>query len=101
MNMLTESLRAYIMRTAWERDLACAGDKVQAASANAGLVMVYSQEVIQRVTALNRAIFALALVASRGAMNASADKLERDAFIWTHLAGDSLSRIKTIKKMLR
>ena len=101
MNMLTESLRAYIMRTAWERDLACAGDKVQAASANAGLVMVYSQEVIQRVTALNRAIFALAPVASRGAMNASADKLERDAFIWTHLAGDSLSRIKTIKKMLR
>ena len=101
MNMLTESLRAYIMRTAWERDLACAGDKVQAASANAGLVMVYSQEVIQRVTALNRAIFALAPAASRGAMNASADKLERDAFIWTHLAGDSLSRIKTIKKMLR
>ena len=101
MNMLTESLRAYIMRTAWERDLACAGDKVQAASANAGLVMVFSQEVIQRVTALGRAIYATAGVAARGAMHASADKLERDAFIWTHLAGDSLSRIKTIKKILR
>jgi alkylation response protein AidB-like acyl-CoA dehydrogenase len=100
MHMLTESLRAYIMRTAWERDLACAGDKVQAASANAGLVMVFSQEIIQRVTALGRAIYAIG-GAERGMMNASADKLERDAFIWTHLAGDSLSRIKTIKKMLR
>ena len=101
MHMLTESLRAYIMRTAWERDLACGGDKVQAASANAGLVMMYSQEVIQRVTALNRAIAATARDGTHGLMNASADKLERDAFIWTHLAGDSLSRIKTIKKMLR
>ncbi len=101
MHMLTESLRAYIMRTAWERDLACAGDKVQAASANAGLVMVYSQEVIQRVTALNRDLHALNGDSARGAMNASADKLERDAFIWTHLAGDSLSRIKTIRKVLR
>ncbi|NBR30068.1 MAG: hypothetical protein EBT83_16925, partial [Betaproteobacteria bacterium] len=100
MNMLTESLRAYIMRTAWERDLACAGDKVQAASANAGLVMVFSQEIIQRVTALGRAVYAIG-GAEHGAMNASADKLERDAFIWTHLAGDSLSRIKTIKKILR
>jgi alkylation response protein AidB-like acyl-CoA dehydrogenase len=101
MHMLTESLRAYIMRTAWERDLACAGDKLQAASANAGLVMVYSQEVIQRVTALNRDIRALGGASARGAMHASADKLDRDAFIWTHLAGDSLSRIKTIKKILR
>ena len=101
MHMLTESLRAYIMRTAWERDLACAGDKVQAASANAGLVMVFSQEVIQRVTALGRAIYAIGGGAEHGAMHASADKLERDAFIWTHLAGDSLSRIKTIKKVLR
>jgi len=99
--MLTESLRAYIMRTAWERDLACAGDKVQAASANAGLVMVFSQEMIQRVTALGRAIYATAGVAAGGAMHASADKLERDAFIWTHLAGDSLSRIKTIRKILK
>ena len=101
MHMLTESLRAYVMRTAWERDLAVAGDKVQAASANAGLAMIYSQEVIQRVTALNRAIFGLGFAESSGAMNASTDKLERDAFIWTHLAGDSLSRIKTIKKILR
>ena len=101
MHMLTEALRAYIMRTAWERDLAVAGDKTQATSANAGLVMVFSQEVIQRVTALNRAIHAEARGSSRGAMHASADKLERDAFIWTHLAGDSLSRIKTIKKVLR
>jgi alkylation response protein AidB-like acyl-CoA dehydrogenase len=97
MHMLTEALRAYIMRTAWERDLAVAGDKAQATSANAGLVMVFSQEVIQRVTALNRDMRGSA----RGTVNASADKLERDAFVWTHLAGDSLSRIKTIKKMLR
>ena len=101
MNMLTEALRAYILRTAWERDLAVAGDKTQAASANAGLVMVFSQEVIQRVTALNRAIHAEARGASRGMLHASSDKLDRDAFIWTHLAGDSLSRIKTIRKILR
>jgi alkylation response protein AidB-like acyl-CoA dehydrogenase len=97
MHMLTEALRAYIMRTAWERDLAVAGDKTQAASANAGLVMVFSQEIIQRVTALYRDIRGSA----RGRVSASADKLERDAFIWTHLAGDSLSRIKTIKKILK
>ncbi len=101
MQMLSEALRAYVMRTAWERDLAVAGDKAQAASANAGLVMVFSQEVIQRVTALNRAIFATARGSAKGAMNASADKLERDAFIWTHLAGDALSRLKTIRKILR
>jgi hypothetical protein len=97
MHMLTEALRAYIMRTAWERDLAVAGDKVQAASANAGLVMVFSQEMIQRVTALYRDIRGSA----GGRVSASADKLERDAFIWTHLAGDSLSRIKTIRKILK
>ena len=97
MHMLTEALRAYSMRTAWEREQAVRGDKTQAASANAGLVMVFSQEVIQRVTALNRDIRGSA----RGMVNASTDKLERDAFIWTHLAGDSLSRIKTIKKVLR
>ena len=66
-----------------------------------GLVMVFSQEVIQRVTALGRAIYAIGGGAEHGAMHALADKLERDAFIWTHLAGDSLSRIKTIKKVLR
>jgi hypothetical protein len=85
------------MRTAWERDLAVSGDKVQAASANAGLVMVFSQEMIQRVTALYRDIRG----GAGGRVSASADKLERDAFIWTHLAGDSLSRIKTIRKILK
>ena len=53
------------------------------------------------MTRLNREIRALAGDSARGLMHASADKLERDAFIWTHLAGDSLSRIKTIKKVLR
>ena len=36
-----------------------------------------------------------------GMMNTAADKLMRDGIIWKHLAGDSLSRIKTIKKLLK
>jgi len=97
MHMRTEALRSYVMRTVWERDQAVAGDKALRDSANAGLVMVFSQEVIQRVTKLNLDIHR----AAGGVMKTAADKLVRDGIIWTHLAGDSLSRIKTIKKLLK
>jgi acyl-CoA dehydrogenase len=97
MHMRTEALRSHVMRTVWERDQAVAGDKALRDSANAGLVMVFSQEVIQRVTKLNLDIHRIA----GGVMNTAADKLVRDGIIWTHLAGDSLSRIKTIKKLLK
>ena len=102
MHMRTEALRSHVMRTVWERDQAVAGDKTLRESANAGLVMVFSQEVIQRVTRLNLEIHRAACGNGRGAMvNHAADKLVRDGIIWTHLAGDSLSRIKTIRKMLK
>ncbi len=105
MHMRTEALRSHVMRTVWERDQAVAGDKALRESANAGLVMVFSQEVIQRVTKLNldihRAAYLTKYSTEGGVMNTAADKLVRDGIIWTHLAGDSLSRIKTIKKMLK
>ena len=46
MNMLTEALRSFVMRIAWEHD-----HKVH--SANAGLAMNFSTDVIQEVTELN------------------------------------------------
>ena len=47
MHALTEALRSYVMRVAWERD------KGGPVSAHAGLVMNLSTDIIQRVTRLN------------------------------------------------
>ena len=59
--------------------------------ANGGvLLMNFSSDVIQRVTALNMAVHG----AAGGVMNAHADKLVRDGIIWTHLAGDASQRLK-------
>ena len=83
MNMLTEALRSMVMRVAWEHD-----HKVH--SANAGLAMNYSTDVIQEVTELN-----LEIHGGAGARVARhAEKLVRDAFIWSHLAGDTVQRLK-------
>ena len=76
------------MRTAWEMDNHCQG-------ANAVLVMNYSETVILRVTKLNLDIHA----AEGGMMDALADKLVRDAIIWTHLAGDNTQRLKSLRRM--
>ena len=46
MHMLTEALRSFVMRVAWEHD-----QKMH--SANAGLAMNFSTDVIQEVTELN------------------------------------------------
>jgi alkylation response protein AidB-like acyl-CoA dehydrogenase len=97
MHMLTKALRSYVLRTAWEREQAVRGDKTLRDSANAGLVMNFSEEIIQRVANLNMDIHG----AAGGTMNANADKLVRDAIIWTHLAGDSLSRIKVVRRLLK
>ena len=51
MHMLTEALRSFVMRVAWEHD-----HKVH--SANAGLCMNFSTDVIQEVTELNLDIHA-------------------------------------------
>ena len=88
MHMLTEALRSYVMRTAWQHD---AGEH----SANAGLVMNYSTDIIQRVTRLNMQVHG----AEGCMMNSRADKLVRDAMVWTHLAGDTVQRVKILKRL--
>ena len=88
MMALTEALRSYVMRVAWMHDQGTH-------SANAGLVMNWSTDVIQRVTRLNMEIHG----AEGCMMNARVDKLVRDAMVWTHLAGDTVQRIKILKRI--
>ncbi len=88
MYAMTEALRSYVMLVAWLHDR---GEH----SANAGLVMNYSTDVIQRVTRLNMEIHG----AEGCMMNARAEKLVRDAMVWTHLAGDTVQRVKVLKRL--
>jgi alkylation response protein AidB-like acyl-CoA dehydrogenase len=91
MHMLTEALRSFVMRVAWEMDNAVRG------SVNAVLVMNFSTDVIQRVTHLNMEIHN----AAGFTMDAGADKLVRDGIIWTHLAGDSVLRMKVVRRLIK
>jgi acyl-CoA dehydrogenase len=91
MHMLTEALRSFVMRIAWEIDRAMSGP------VNIVLLMNFSGDVIQRVTSLNMAIHS----ASGGVMDAHADKLVRDGIIWTHLASDTTQRLKVIRRLAR
>jgi alkylation response protein AidB-like acyl-CoA dehydrogenase len=90
MHMLTEALRSFVLRVAWEHD-----KKVH--SANAGLAMNYSTEIIQQVAELNMEV--------HGGLNCmmahGADKLVRDSIIWSHLAGDSVQRMKVAKRLIK
>ena len=88
MHMLTEALRSFVMRVAWEHNQ-------KAHSANGGLVMNYSTDIIQEVTRLNMDIHG----AAGSMMHAAADKLARDAIIWTHLGGDSVQRMKVVRRI--
>jgi acyl-CoA dehydrogenase len=87
MHLLTEALRAFVMRVAWEHD-----HKMR--SANAGLCMNFSTDVIQEVTELN-----LDLHTGAGVLDRRADKLARDAIIWSHLASDSVQRMKATQRL--
>jgi len=89
MHALTEALRSYVMRVAWERDQ---GGPV---GANAGLAMNLSTDIIQKVTRLNMDVHG----AEGCMMNARVDKLVRDAMVWTHLAGDTVQRVKILKRL--
>jgi acyl-CoA dehydrogenase len=91
MHMLTEALRSFVMRVAWEMDNAVHG------SVNAILVMNFSTDVIQRVTHLNMEIHN----AAGFTMDVGADKLVRDGIIWTHLAGDSVQRMKVARRLVK
>jgi alkylation response protein AidB-like acyl-CoA dehydrogenase len=88
MYYLTEALRSFVLRIAWEHDR-----KIH--SHNAGLAMNYSCEAVQEVTELYMDIRG----AVGGSMDHHADKLARDAFIWAHLAGDSVSRMKVTQRI--
>ena len=90
MHMLTEALRSYVMRVAWEHDQ-------KMSSVNPGLVMNFSQEVIQEVTRLNMDIHG----AAGFTMDALANKLVRDGIIWTHLAADAVQRMKVVRRMAK
>ena len=96
MHMLTEALRSFVLRAAWERDQAVAGDRGLRDSPNAGLVMNYSQPTVQRVTSLNMEIHG----PDGALMSRGVDKLLRDAMIWTHLAGDSVQRMRSLRHLL-
>ncbi len=90
MKMLTEALRSFVMRVAWEHD-----QKVH--STNAGLAMNLSTGSIQEVAELNMEIHDYA-----GApMDPLADKLARDTYIWSHLAGDSVQSLKVAGRVIR
>jgi len=88
MYMLTEALRSFVLRVAWEHDM-----KIH--SRNAGLAMNFSTDVVQQVTEL--------YVDIRGVdgctMDHHADKLVRDSIIWSHLAGDSVQRMKVARRL--
>jgi alkylation response protein AidB-like acyl-CoA dehydrogenase len=90
MSMLTEALRSYVMRVAWEHD-----QRIH--STNAGLVMNLSTDTVQEVTELCMDIYDNV----SGPMDAGVDKLVRDSFIWSHLAGDSVQRLKVAGRIIK
>ena len=90
MHMLTEALRAFVMRVAWEHD-----QKMN--SGCAALAMNFSSDVIQEVTELNMDVHG----GAGCTMDPAVDKLVRDAIIWTHLAGDSVQRMKAARRLAR
>jgi alkylation response protein AidB-like acyl-CoA dehydrogenase len=85
---LTEALRSFVMRVAWEHDM-------KTHTCNAGLAMNFSTDAVQEVTERCMAV--------RGAqgciMDPHTDKLVRDSFIWSHLAGDSVQRMKVARRL--
>jgi alkylation response protein AidB-like acyl-CoA dehydrogenase len=90
MYMLTEALRAFVLRVAWEHDM-----KIH--SANAGLAMNFSSDAVQEVAELYMEVRGL----DGAHMDPHADKLVRDSIIWTHLANDSVQRMKVARRLGR
>jgi alkylation response protein AidB-like acyl-CoA dehydrogenase len=88
MYMLTEALRSFVMRVAWEHD-----QKIH--TPNAGLAMNFSTDVVQEVAELYMMVRGL----DGAHMDPHADKLVRDSIIWTHLAGDNVQRMKVARRI--
>jgi alkylation response protein AidB-like acyl-CoA dehydrogenase len=87
MHALTEALRSFVLRVAWEHDR-------RIHSPNPGLAMNFSTDVVQEVTELY-----MGLRGGGPEMDAHAEKLVRDAFIWSHLAGDTVQRLKVARRL--
>jgi len=92
MHMYTEALRSFVMRLAAESD-ATNGQRPR----HGHFLMNFASDAIQRVCYANLAIHQRA----GGMMNAGVDKLVRDAIIWTHIAGDSVQRMKSLQALLK
>ena len=92
--MLTEALRSFVMRIAWEMDQG--GSTPRRTSC---CLMNFSTDVIQRVTALEHG----ASTARPAGYDerATPTKLVRDGIIWTHLAGDASQRLKVIRRLMK
>jgi acyl-CoA dehydrogenase len=92
MHMYAEALRSFVMRTA------AAADAVNGGEFHHGhFLMNFASDAIQRVCYANLAIHQRAA----GMTSAGADKLVRDAIIWTHIAGDSVQRMKSLQPLLK
>lgn len=92
MHMQTEALRSFVMRVAMEADVT-----QPISRKHNGLLMNFCTDAMQRVCYLNLDIHR---IANRGEISAHADKLMRDAIIWTHIAGDSVTRMKAVQALL-
>jgi len=92
MHMQSEALRSFVMRVALEADVAAPISRKHNA-----LLMNFSADAMQRVCYLNLDIHRGAV---KGEINARAEKLVRDAIIWTHIAADSVQRMKAVQALL-
>jgi alkylation response protein AidB-like acyl-CoA dehydrogenase len=92
MHMMTEALRSFMLRVATESD-----DEEAEHFAHSHFLMNFATEAIQRVCNLNQVIHGYA----DGMASAGADKLVRDAIIWTHIAGDAAQRMKAVSFLLK
>jgi alkylation response protein AidB-like acyl-CoA dehydrogenase len=93
MHMCTEALRSFVMRLAAESDAA----GVHRAP-HGHFLMNFATDAIQRVCYANLGIHRYA---GGEFIDAGAEKLVRDAIIWTHIAGDSVQRMKSVRGLLK
>ncbi len=91
MHMHTEALRSFVMRLAAESDATSAHHPP-----HGHLLMNVATDAIQQVCYANLAIHGYA---GGAAMHAGAEKLVRDAIIWTHIAGDAVQRVKSLQAL--
>jgi alkylation response protein AidB-like acyl-CoA dehydrogenase len=92
MHMHTEALRSFVLRIAAQSDAAAAQQ-----GPHGHFLVNFAAEAIQRVCYANLSIHGNA----GRSMHAGADKLVRDAIIWTHIAGDAVQRMKSVQGLLK